>query len=179
VKKKKKAKKKKQREKQKGILLYKKSDECDDRQTHTHQQKMIFLCGGETTPTQVKVCGAPATAPQLHKEGGTGEIRERRETRCACEVAMSEQEYAKENAHAAQCATSMDIRKRKQPFLYIFFTYLPSFLPSYLPTYVPTNLFTSLLLLFEPHVVAAHYLPTYLPIYLPMMATIIFLFFFF
>jgi hypothetical protein len=62
--------------------------------------------------------------------------RERERERYACEVATSgEEEYAKENAHTAQCATSMDIRKRKQPFLYIFLTFLPTFLLIYLPTY--------------------------------------------
>lgn len=48
--------------------------------THTPAEYDILVGKRNHTNTS-KVCGAPATAPQLlqqqHKEGGTGEIRER------------------------------------------------------------------------------------------------------
>jgi hypothetical protein len=116
----------------------------------------------KTKSSMWRTCHCPpiaAAAAQGRRDGADPRERERERDALARWRSVGK-EFAKENAHTAQCATSMDIRKRKQPFLYIFLTYLPSFLPSYLPTYLPTYLplyyyLTSTLLLHTT------YLPTY------------------
>ncbi len=162
---------------------------------HTQAEDDILVQRRNHTNTS-KVCGAPSTAPHnccsgsTRKEGRERSARERENERDALARWRSVgKQYAKENAHTAQCATSMDIRKRKTAISF-HLSYLPTFLPTYLPSFLPTyppsflftylstNLFTSLLL-FQPHLVAAHYLPTHPPTYLWWPQSIFFVFFLF
>jgi hypothetical protein len=139
---------------------------------HTQAEDDILVQRRNHTNTS-KVCGAPATAPQLlqqqHKEGGTGEIRERErenERDALARWRSVGKQYAKEKRTHSSVRNVHGYKKKKNSLFFTSFlpTYLPTYLPSFLFTYLSTNLFTSLLL-FQPHLVAAHYLPTYLPTY--------------
>jgi len=99
---------------------------------------MIFLWGRETTPTQVKYVvhlpPPPNCCNSSTRKEGRGRSAREREREMRLRGGDEWEEDAKENAHTAQCATSMDIRKRKQPFS-LHLTYLPTYLPACLPSF--------------------------------------------